>query len=223
MYLGRFIANGQRSINRDFDLKKRKYIGTSLSPVSPPGPTSTCAELAFLMSNQVQSRKGAVMWDCFAGTGSLLVAATAHGAFCVGTDIDVRVLKGMKKGKKAESVRTNFEQYGLRYPELIRADLSALPLRFDAWLGCVGQVRCSIDGILCDPPYGIRAGARKTCTHVHANPPMEVREGHIPRTEVYDPDDVIVDLLDCAARTLVLGGRLAYLLPTFGEYARWRA
>ena len=67
MYLGRFIANGQRSINRDFDLKKRKYIGTSLSPVSPPGPTSTCAELAFLMSNQVQSRKGAVMWDCFAG------------------------------------------------------------------------------------------------------------------------------------------------------------
>ena len=85
------------------------------------------------MSNQVLSRKGAVMWDCFAGTGSLLVAATAHGAHCVGTDIDVRVLKGIKKGKKAESVRTNFEQYNLRYPELVRADLSALPLRFFNW------------------------------------------------------------------------------------------
>ena len=79
------------------------------------------------MSNQVLSRKGALMWDCFAGTGSILVAATAHG---MGTYIDVRVLKGIKKGKKAESVRSNFEQYHLQYPELIRADLSALPLRF---------------------------------------------------------------------------------------------
>ena len=82
------------------------------------------------MSNQVLSRKGTLMWDCFAGTGSLLVAATAHGAHCIGTDIDVRVLKGIKKGKKAESVLSNFEQYHLQYHELIRADLSALPLRF---------------------------------------------------------------------------------------------
>lgn len=82
------------------------------------------------MSNQVLSRPGAVMWDCFAGTGSLLVASTAHGSHCIGTDIDVRVLKGIKKGKKAESVRSNFSQYGLRFPELVRADLSALPLRF---------------------------------------------------------------------------------------------
>ena len=102
-------------------MKRRKYIG----------PTSTCAELAFLMSNQVLSRPGAVMWDCFAGTGSLLVASTAHGSHCIGTDIDVRVLKGIKKGKKAESVRSNFLQYGLRFPELVRADLSALPLRLE--------------------------------------------------------------------------------------------
>ena len=115
------MANGQRTISRDFDLKRRKYIG----------PTSTCAELAFLMSNQVLSRPGAVMWDCFVGTGSLLVASTAHGSHCIGTDIDVRVLKGIKKGRRAESVRSNFQQYGLRFPELVRADLSALPLRFD--------------------------------------------------------------------------------------------
>ena len=217
MYLGRFVAAGQRSINRDFDLKKRKYIGAGSTKDSHVGPTSTCAELAFLMSNQVLSRKGAVMWDCFVGTGSLLVAATAHGSHCMGTDIDVRVLKGIKRGRKGDCVRTNFDQYGLRYPELIRADLSALPLRIDGWWTFEREVMCSIDGILCDPPYGIRAGARKTCTHVHENPPLEVREGHIPRTEVYDPDDVIVDLLDCAARTLVLGGRIAYLLPTFGE------
>ena len=87
--MGRFVATGQRTINRDFDLKKRKYIGGSTGTTSRLGPTSTCAELAFLMSNQVLSRPGAVMWDCFAGTGSLLIAATAHGSHCVGTDIDV--------------------------------------------------------------------------------------------------------------------------------------
>ena len=75
-----------------------------------------------------------------------------------------------------------------------------------------------IDGILCDPPYGIRAGARKTCSQQGEHPPLEIREGHIPRTEQYDPDDVLVDLLDVASRTLVLGGRIAYLLPTFGEH-----
>lgn len=119
VYLGRFVASGQRSIANDYDLKKRRYLG----------PTSTCAQLSFLMSNQVLSRPGSVVWDCFSGTGSLLIAATAHGAHCLGTDIDVRVLKGIKKGKKAESVRTNFVQYGLRFPELVRADLSRLPLR----------------------------------------------------------------------------------------------
>ena len=31
--------------------------------------------------------------------------------------------------EKAESVRTNFIQYGLRFPELVRADLSRLPLK----------------------------------------------------------------------------------------------
>ena len=122
VYLSRFIAFGQRNVANDYDLKKRKYLG----------PTSTCAELSFLMSNQILSRPGRLVWDCFAGTGSLLVAATVHGAHCIGTDIDVRVLKGIKKGKKADSVRTNFSQYHLPFPELIRADLSRLPILLDS-------------------------------------------------------------------------------------------
>lgn len=122
VYLSRFIACGQRSVANDYDLKKRKYLG----------PTSTCAELSFLMSNQILSRPGCLVWDCFAGTGSLLIAATVHGAHCIGTDIDVRVLKGIKKGKKADSVRTNFSQYHLPFPELIRADLSRLPILLDS-------------------------------------------------------------------------------------------
>lgn len=40
---------------------------------------------------------------------------------------------------------------------------------------------------------------------------------HSANTMVYDADDVIVDLLDIAAAYLCVGGRLCYLLPTFGE------
>ena len=61
LFLGTLVAEGQRFINDAFDLKKRHYIG----------PTSTCAELAFLMSNQIQTKKGSFIWDCFVGTGSL--------------------------------------------------------------------------------------------------------------------------------------------------------
>ena len=46
---------------------------------------------------------------------------------------------------------------------------------------------------------------------------MEIKEGHIPRTEIYDPDDLMVDLLDVAADTLTMGGRITYLLPTSGK------
>ena len=119
MFLGTFVADGQRNTNARFDLKKRHYIG----------PTSTCAELASLMSNQILARDGMLVWDCFVGTGSLLVAAAAHGAVCVGSDIDMRVLKGLKKGKQVGSIQQNFVQYGLRQPDLLRMDLSVLPLR----------------------------------------------------------------------------------------------
>lgn len=55
------------------------------------------------------------------------------------------------------------------------------------------------------------------------NPPREVGEGFIPRTEIYNPDDLLVDLLDVAARTLVMGGRITYLLPTSGMYVQMNA
>lgn len=121
LYLGILVADGQRQTNDKYDLKKRHYIG----------PTSTCAELSFLMSNQIQTTPGKLVWDCFVGTGSILVAATAHGGICVGSDIDLRVLKGLKKGKQVGSIRRNFAQYGLPPPELVRMDLSSLPIHMN--------------------------------------------------------------------------------------------
>lgn len=120
LYVGRHVAEGQRNTNDRYDLKKRHYIG----------PTSTCAELSFLMSNQIQTCPGYLVWDCFVGTGSILVAATVHGGICLGSDIDLRVLNGLKKGKKAGSIQQNFNQYGLRQPDLVRMDLSSLPIQF---------------------------------------------------------------------------------------------
>ena len=88
------------------------------------------------MSNQILAHEGMIVWDCFVGTGSLLVAAAAHGAVCVGSDIDMRVLKGLKKGKQVGSIQQNFVQYNLRQPDLLRMDLSMLPLRPRPMLPC---------------------------------------------------------------------------------------
>ena len=45
---------------------------------------------------------------------------------------------------------------------------------------------------------------------------LTARNTHKANTEVYHPDDVIVDLLDLAARVLVMGGRIGYLFPILG-------
>ncbi len=67
-----------------YSLSKRKYIGT----------TSTKAELAFLMANQALARPAALIYDPFVGTGSILISCAAFGSTVVGSDIDIRVLKG---------------------------------------------------------------------------------------------------------------------------------
>jgi hypothetical protein len=43
-------------------------------------------------------------------------------------------------------------------------------------------------------------------------------DSYITRTQQYDVGDLMSDLLDFAARNLVLRGRLVYLLPTNEEY-----
>ena len=44
----------------------------------------------------VQIRKGHLVFDPFAGTGSILIAAAHLGAYTLGTDIDIRVLRDGK-------------------------------------------------------------------------------------------------------------------------------
>jgi len=100
--------------------------------------------------------------------------------------------------------------FGLPRPELIRSDNGIYHRHFRT-------EHCLYDAILCDPPYGIRAGARKSGSRREHVVPVrpEHRHDHIAQTQPYPVQDVMADLMDVAARTLVLGGRLVYVIPSF--------
>lgn len=104
------------------------------------------------------------MLDPFVGTGSLLVACSHFNTFAFGSDIDIWVLQGYKVGKKAKKdlpgmekitwydIFTNFKWYGLPLPNILAMD----------WSYPIYQHREIFDAIVCDPPYGIWAGSKKT-------------------------------------------------------------
>lgn len=110
IFFGRQVGLGRRDLVARYDLKRRSFLG----------PTSMDNELAFIMANMARVRPGSLVCDPFVGTGSLLVPCTVFGARCVGTDIDVRILRG----KGGRNIATMFRSYGLPVPELLRLDFS---------------------------------------------------------------------------------------------------
>jgi len=110
--------------------------------------------------------------DPFVGTGSLLIPPAHFGATVTGCDIDMRVLRGYSVGyskdyvnpknkntkhKKPENeqhsdIYTNFFNYKLPMPHILRADINYLCFRKGEYF----------DMVVCDPPYGHRAMTRKT-------------------------------------------------------------
>ena len=184
----------------EFNLKKRPYIG----------PTSMDAELSFVMTNLGLIRPSDVVLDPFVGTGSILLSCACRGAYCAGTDIDIRVLRGKSAD---QTIWSNFEQFGLPRPEIIRSDNAIYHRHFRDH----GPL---YDAILTDPPYGIRAGARKSGSRKDNPRPVkeEERHDHIAQTMPYCVSDVMADLLDVAARSLRMDGRLVYVIPSFSEF-----
>jgi len=73
-----------------------------------------------------------------------------------------------------------------------------------------------------DPPYGIRAGARKSGSRRgdgEVRPVLEeYRYDHVAQTRPYAVSDVMADLLNVAAMTLVMGGRLTYVIPSMLDF-----
>ena len=51
----------------------------------------------------LQVRKGQLVFDPFAGTGSILIAAAHLGAHTLGTDIDIRVLRDGKTASNGQA------------------------------------------------------------------------------------------------------------------------
>ena len=138
IYLGRYVGGSSRHAIVDYSLKTRDYINT----------TSMDSELALLTANLTLAAPDKIFYDPFVGTGSLPIACSHFGAMTMGSDIDGR----MVRGKNGKDVKSNFRQYSLldRYLDGYISDLTHTPLRRGRWL----------DGIVGDPPYGVREGLK---------------------------------------------------------------
>lgn len=136
--LGRLIGESERLVVNKYDLKKRRYIST----------TSMDSQLALITANMAMASPGKVFYDPFCGTGSFPIACAHFGATVLGSDIDGRSIRG----KPDRNVVSNFVQYGLvpQYLDGFVSDLTNTPIRKARWL----------DGIVCDPPYGVREGLK---------------------------------------------------------------
>ncbi len=138
IYFGRLVGGSQRDAINTYTLKKRHYIST----------TSMDSELALVTANITLAAPGKLFYDPFVGTGSFPIACSHFGAVTMGSDLDGR----MVRGKSGRNIVTNFQQYGLldRYLNSFISDLTYCPLR---------EARI-LDGIICDPPYGVREGLK---------------------------------------------------------------
>lgn len=196
-YFGRLIGTGRRDLIDRFNLKKRGYLGT----------TSMDAELSLMMSNFAKVSAGAVVYDPFVGTGSLLCTAAAFGALVLGSDIDGRQMRG----SNGLSIASNMEQYGVR-------SRFVGGLVFDV-LHHPWRAAFQVDAIITDPPYGVRAGAKKIGTRSPYPPSCSVllsaadKADRYPKTIPYEMDELALDLHRLAVRMLREGGRLVYWHP----------
>ena len=138
IHLARIVASSDRRALIKYSLKTREYINT----------TSMDSELALLTANITMASANKIFYDPFVGTGSFPVACSHFGAMTMGSDIDGRMLRG----KNGKDIRTNFRQYNIldKYIDGFISDLTNTPLRTGRWL----------DGIICDPPYGVREGLK---------------------------------------------------------------
>ncbi|KAJ5476446.1 hypothetical protein N7475_002175 [Penicillium sp. IBT 31633x] len=205
IYLSRKIAESCREDVLKYDLKKRRYIST----------TSMDAELSLITANMALAAPGKLFFDPFVGTGSFILAASHFGALTMGGDIDGRSFRGKESGKLG--IFENFNQYGIKskFIDTFTSDITNTPLRRTGVL----------DGIVCDPPYGVREGLRvlgnrkgKPAVNVIIDGiPAHLRPGFVPPKKPYGFEALQKDVLDFAVRSLVTNGRLSMWMPTTND------
>lgn len=168
------------------------------------------SELSLVMCNFALVKPGSFIYDPFVGTGSFLCTAASFGALPLGSDIDGRQMRGAN----GLSMQSNIAQYGVadRVVDGLVFDLRQHPWRHGVPL---------FDAILTDPPYGVRAGAKKIGTRasllaapqpstLHARPRQTFR---YPSTVPYEMDELALDLHAFALAFLKPRGRLVYWYP----------
>lgn len=179
-HFGRYLGKGARDLITRFDLKKRPYIST----------TSMDSELALVTANIALASPSKIFYDPFVGTGSFPLACSAFGAISWGSDIDGRAVRGSGNDARAEAKRGlikgektlkgNFKHYGIveRLGDVFTSDLTNTPLRRRAFgqAGPGGRERL-FDGIVCDPPYGVREGLRVLGVRDPEGTPWVVKAG----------------------------------------------
>lgn len=205
IYFGRWIMDGQRDKVRLYHLQQRKHIGN----------TSMDSQLSLIMANQARVQENSIVLDPFVGTGSLLIAAAAFGAYVIGADIDYKVIHGRGKSSRPnkkyrgpdENIQANFQQYKLtnNYIGVVLADASKPVWRANAFC----------DAIITDPPYGIREATRKTKSEKHCDSEENSSDCDKHESMQYKLADLFKDLLNFSAKILKVGGRLVYWLPVY--------
>lgn len=199
-YFGRLIGGSQRDLIDAFHLKKRKYLGI----------TSMDAELSLIMSNLALVKKGQLVLDPFVGTGSFLYTTSAFGAYSMGCDIDGRQLRGSGEG----SFQCNLQQYGL---QALVLGGCVMDMKHHAW-----RDGLKFDALVTDPPYGVRAGARKI-GGFDTNRPNLIPKDKIyrmtryPKTVAYETPELVGDLFEFGVRFLKSKGRLVFWYPVEGN------
>ncbi|KAL7418709.1 hypothetical protein Q5752_006392 [Cryptotrichosporon argae] len=211
VYFGKKVGVSRaRPLITAHSIKTRAYYGT----------TSMEAEMGFLTATQALPAPGKIIYDPFVGTGSLLYAAAHWGAYVIGSDIDGRQMRGKQKGKDVvPGIIRAAEQYGVadKFLALSTFDVAQHPWRLGGWL----------DAIVTDPPYGVRAGAKrigkadKHRTPMRDEPfimpdgtPSHLKPTYLPPFKPYGLVALTRDLILLARYLLVPGGRLVFFLPT---------
>ncbi|KAI5474831.1 hypothetical protein MNV49_002361 [Pseudohyphozyma bogoriensis] len=204
VWMGRKICDTKRNMIDVFDLKKRAYIGT----------TSMEAEVSLLMANQALAAPGKLIYDPFAGTGSMLLTSAAFGALTMGSDIDGRQMRGKKT-----NIGDSAAQYGIKdkIVDCVVFDVTQHPYRR-------GEI---FDAIVTDPPYGVRAGAKRLGRKEKNGQPYVPKPvpgyenvyshelpDYVPATLPWEMTEVIESLITYALFLLRPGGRLVFFLPT---------
>ncbi|KAH8824086.1 S-adenosyl-L-methionine-dependent methyltransferase [Flagelloscypha sp. PMI_526] len=209
IFFGRLLYHSTaRPLIAKFDVKKRAFYGN----------TSMESEMSLLMANQALAAPGKVMYDPFTGTGSMIYTAAHFGATFFGSDIDGRQMRG--KQPSSIGIHRALKQYNLPSTSLI--DLATFDITWNPW-------RCGdlFDAIVCDPPYGVRAGAKtlgrkrefsEEKMKVHLDHRQNQPEAqYIPPTKPYELAVLVRDLVLLARWLLKPGGRLVFFLPTVNE------